>query len=198
MALHRIPALAAPRKFGWLVPGENCTATAYNLLLRADRDIGTLEIPNGSNRGTRIDQFMLRGGFTVPRNPKTEGVYWCALAVGAWCADVGLLVPVNYGGTDYWLPYVREGRDKATPQPGDIVIYGLKRNGPVVNWGDAHHIGLMARIAEPQIGQFVHLTIEGNRSLAGTASNNGIAVDIGPMTRRDILGYVDPERLRPE
>ena len=40
------------------------------------------------------------------------------------------------------------------------------------------------------------LTIEGNRSFAGTTSNNGVAVDIGPMLRKDILGYVSPERLK--
>lgn len=196
MPLITIPAATPPRKFGWLVPGENCTQLAYDLLMRADRDIGILEVPNGSNRGTRIDAMALRAGYPPPKDQKKAGPYWCAIAAGCWAADVGLKVPANFAGTDYWLPYVKEGRSAARPEPGDFVIYGLRRKGPVVEWGDAHHIGIIARVAEPAIGQMVHLTIEGNRSLAGTASNNGIAVDIGPMTRRDILGYVSPERLR--
>ena len=35
------------------------------------------------------------------------------------------------------------------------------------------------------------LTIEGNRAFAGT-SNDGVAVDIGPPNRKDILGYIHP------
>ena len=194
--LIRIPAVAAPRKYGWLVPGHNCTQLAYDLILRADCDIGILEVPNGSNRGTRIDAMAKRAGFPPPKDPKKEGPYWCAIATGCWAADVGLMVPQGFALTDTWLPYVREGRWDARPRPGDFVVYGLRRKGPIVAWGDAHHIGLVVRIPEPHLGQAVTLTIEGNRSLAGTASNNGIAVDIGPMARRDILGFVPPERLQ--
>ena len=38
------------------------------------------------------------------------------------------------------------------------------------------------------------LTVEGNRGFAGT-TNNGVACDIGPMQRKDVLGYISPERL---
>jgi len=48
--------------------------------------------------------------------------------------------------------------------------------------GDAHHIGLRVRL-DPMI-----LTIEGNRGFAGT-TNNGVAVDLGPLNRKDVLGY---------
>jgi hypothetical protein len=194
--LVQIPPVAAPRKFGWLVPGHNCTQLAYDLLMRADLDIGILEVPNGSNRGTRIDAMAKRAGFPPPADPKREGPYWCAIWAGCVAADMGLLVPQGFAATDNWLPYVKEGRWDAKPAPGDFVLYGLKKKGPAVTWGDAHHIGIVARVPEPALGQLVTMTIEGNRSLAGTASNNGIAVDIGPMTRRDILGYVSPERLR--
>lgn len=194
MPLILIPSVAHPRKFGWLVPGQNCTQLAYDLCLRADLDVGTLEVPVASNRGPRIDAFTKRGGIAVPKNPRSPGVYWCALAAGCWAADVGLRVPQNFAGTDYWLPYVKEGRWDAKPEAGDFVLYGLRRKGPVVSWGDAHHIGLVVRT--PDKDQPLILTIEGNRSFAGTASNNGVAVDIGPMNRRDILGYVSPERLK--
>lgn len=196
MPLFTLPAIAPPRKFGWLVPGENCTELAFDVLMRADRDVGILEVPNGSNRGTRIDAMAMRAGFQPPNNPKREGPYWCAIWAGCVAADCGLHVPQSFALTDTWLPYVKDGRWDADPAPGDFVLYGLRRKGPVVGWGDAHHIGIIARVAEPAIGQHLHLTIEGNRSFAGTASNNGVAVDIGPMLRKDILGYVSPERLR--
>jgi hypothetical protein len=193
--LIRVAAVAAPRKYGWLVPGDNCTALAYKLLLRADLDLGILEVPNGSNRGTRIDAMARRAGFPPPADPRAAGPYWCAIAAGCWAADVGLLVPKGFALTDNWLPYVRPGKWDAVPQAGDFVLYGLRRPGPVVNWGDSHHIGLMARLPEHSAGQDLTLTIEGNRAYAGTASNNGVAVDLGPMMRKDILGYVAPETL---
>lgn len=196
MPLMTIAPVVAPRKFGWLVPGYNCTQLAFDLLMRADRDIGILEVPNGSNRGTRIDAMAARAGFPPPKDPKAAGPYWCAIAAGCWAADVGLMVPKGFALTDEWLPYVKTGKWDAKPAPGDFVLYGLRRAGPVVSWGDAHHIGIVARVAEPALGQLITVTIEGNRSFAGTASNNGVAVDIGPMTRRDILGYVAPERLK--
>lgn len=178
-----------PRMLGWLVPGENCTELGYRICERAMRDVGILEVPNGSNRGGRIDRMTRRAGLKPP-------VWWCAVEVGAVFIDCGCRVPQNYAGTDYWLPYVRDGRWNAKPRPGDAVIYGLKKPGPVVKWGNAHHIGIIVRVPELDRGQLLTLTIEGNRSYAGTSSNNGIAVDIGPMVRSDILGYVDPERLK--
>lgn len=195
--LITIPSVAYPRKFGWLVAGHNCSELAYEILIRADRDIGILEVPNGSNRGTRIDAMAKRAGFPPSKNPKKEGPYWCAIWAGCVAADVGLRVPEGFPATDNWLPYVREGRWNAKPEVGDFVLYGRRAKGPVVSWGDAHHIGIIARVPEPEHGQLLTLTIEGNRSYAGGASNNGVAVDIGEMTRKDILGYVSPETLKP-
>lgn len=190
MPLLKLPAEPWPRELGWLVPGENCTELGYRICQRALRDVGILEVPNGSNRGARIDKMTLRSGLKPP-------VWWCAVEVGAVFLDCGVRVPAGYPLTDNWLPYVRDGRHKATPRPGDAVLYGLRKKGPVVDWGDAHHIGIIVRVPEREKGQLITLTIEGNRSYAGTASNNGISVDIGPIVRSDILGYVDPESLLP-
>lgn len=174
-----------PRELGWLVPGHNCTDLGFAICERALKDIGILEVPTGSNRGTRIDRMTKRAGLP-------PGQWWCAIWVGAVFADCGALVPSGYPLTDNWLPFLREGRDRATPHPGDAVLYGLKKAGPVVSWGNAHHIGIVVRVPEP--GQPLVLTIEGNRSFAGS-SNNGVAVDIGPMLRTDILGYFAPRTL---
>ena len=62
---------------------------------------------------------------------------------------------------------------------GAAILYGKPT--------DATHIGIVVRL-EPMI-----LTTEGNRSLAGAVTNNGIGVDIGPQNRKDVIGYVWPE-----
>lgn len=185
MSLYIAGAQPWPRELGWLVPGENCTDLGYKICQRALRDVGILEVPNGSNRGGRIDAMTIRAGLKPP-------VWWCAVEAGTVFADCNCVVPRGYPLTDSWLPFVREGRWNAVPQPGDAVIYGLRRRGPIVEWGDAHHIGIVVRVPEKARGQLITLTIEGNRGLAGTATNNGIAVEIGPMVRGDILGYFAP------
>jgi hypothetical protein len=164
--------------------------------MRAWADLGILEVPNGSNRGIRIDAMAKRLGFTFKSGQ--PGVYWCAIWASCVAADCGLLVPEGGALTDHWLPFTKPGKWDAVPAVGDFVLYGLRRPGPVVDWGDAHHIGLLARLPEPDQDQALTLTIEGNRSFAGTASNNGVAVDLGPMMRKDILGYVSPHTLMPQ
>jgi hypothetical protein len=143
------------------------------------RDVGILEVPNGSNRGTRLDKMTRRAGLEPP-------VWWCAVWAGLVMADAGSKIPKNFPATDHWLPYI-------VPEPciGAAILYGLRKPGPVSKTMDAHHIGIVMRLPEPKLGQHVMLTCEGNRAYAGT-SNNGIAVDIGPPNRRDILGYYWP------
>jgi hypothetical protein len=50
--------------------------------------------------------------------------------------------------------------------------------------GDAHHIGIVL-VPEYKI------TIEANRSLKDRG-NNGLGIFVGPSTRTDVLGYVQP------
>ena len=155
------------------IAGHNCTPLQYAVVLRALKDVGILETPLGSNRGTRIDRMAKRAGSPL-------GSWWCAIWAGAVMADAGSLVPEGYAATDNWLPYcVKE------PVIGAAVLYGLRKRGPVMPDMDAHHIGVVVRL-DPMV-----LTIEGNRGFAGS-TNNGVAVDIGPMLRRDVLGYFHP------
>lgn len=181
--LYRLPPDPDPRVAGWLVPpslsaaGANCSELGYEIVLRAFRDIGIREQPWGSNRGTRIDRMTRRAGLTPPQ-------WWCAIWVGCVWADVGAMVPEGFPSCDAWLEYLEP--TSATPQAGDAVLYGLRKAGRE----DAHHIGIVADPADGRRERII--TIEGNRAYAGTASNNGVAVDVGPMIRRDVLGYVRP------
>lgn len=156
-----------PRVAGWLYDG-NSTELERRIVARAMCDVGITEVPLGSNRGTRIDAMVKRSGLPVQK----QGWWWCAIWAGAVLADCGVKIPKGYPACDAWLPYL-------TPKPtiGSAILYGVR--------GDAHHIGIVVRL-DPIV-----LTIEGNRAFAGT-TNNGVAVDIGPPMRKDILGYYHP------
>ncbi len=184
MSLVKLAPLdPAVRELGWLVPGENCTELGFAICRRALKDEGILEVPLGSNRGTRIDRYAKAAGSPLAS-------WWCAILAGRVLIDCGSLVPQGYPATDAWLPYVERVDRGAKPQIGDVVIYGTRKAGPVVAWGNAHHAGIIVRLPEP--GQALTLTIEGNRAYAGSTSNNGLAVDMGPMFRTDVLGYFRP------
>jgi hypothetical protein len=176
--LIKTTALEWPAEAGWLVPPPspeaNCTALQYAVILRAMKDVGILEVPLGSNRGVRIERYLRRAN--VPESLiRTGKGWWCAAEVGAVFLDCGIPVPADYASVDSWLPYLAQTRTI-----GSAVVYGVR--------GDGHHIGIIARLS-PMV-----LTIEGNRGFAGT-TNNGVACDIGPMQRKDILGYISPEAL---
>lgn len=186
MGLIRLPTADWPRELGWLVPGHNCTELGYRICSRSLRDAAILEVPNGSNQGIRINAMTLRSGLKPPQ-------WWCAILAGTVYIDCEVPVPEGYPLTDNWLPFVRDGQWKATPQPGDAVIYGSRTRGPVVAWGNAEHIGIVLRT--PEKGQKYTITVEGNRGFPGTDTNDGLGVGIGPITRKDILGYVSPDAL---
>lgn len=171
------------RQLGWLVAGENCTPLGYRVCMRAFVDLGTLEVPTGSNRGPRIDRWTARAGLPIPQ-PGTDGQgwWWCAVWAGCVFADAGALVPSEFAATNNWKDHLVRGGAKAEPQPGDAILYGANKV--------AHHIGVVVRL--PSKDQPLMLSVEGNRSFAGSASNNGLAVDLGPVLRRDILGYIRP------
>ena len=178
--LYLAPREEWKRTAGWLVPGDNCTELQYRIVERAFRDVGIYETPPGSNRGTRIDAYAKRAGSPL-------GSWWCAIWAGAVFADCGAMIPKNYPLTDEWTPHLVD-----EPVVGAAILYGLRKRGPVRRDMDAHHMGIVVRY-EPDwpVRQYRINTIEGNRGFAGT-TNNGVAVDFGPVTRTDILGYFHP------
>lgn len=163
--LVKRPAEAWPRVAGWL-DDSNSTPLERMIVERAMRDDGINEVPLGSNRGIRIDAMTKRAGLKPP-------VWWCAIWVGTVFIDCGCLVPADYPATNAWKQYL-----VSTPRIGSAVLYGVG--------GVAHHIGIIARLS-PLV-----LTVEGNRGYAGT-TNNGQAVDLGPLKRSDIMGYIRPK-----
>ncbi len=181
MTMRAFPREPWPSPFSWVPKPMEQLGLA--ILERTRADLGILETPLGSNRGPEIERYLRRAH--VPEGIILAGKgWWCAAWAGCMWIDAGAAVPADFGNCDKWIPYLERctAKELATrAHPGDVVLYGLVKDGKL----DAHHIGIVWR-AEPLV-----LTVEGNRGFAGT-TNNGIAVDIGPMVRTDVLGVVRP------
>ena len=167
----------------WL-NAKNASPLQREIVERALCDDGELE-SDGPNRSPYIDQLVRWAGLD-PAIP--GGVYWCAIWVARVFADAGAQIPLRFASCDAWL-------DRMVPlesvpparRVGAAILYGVP--------GDAHHVGIIARWPKPTKQQLLPLTIEGNRGYAGSATNNGVAVDLAPLTRRDVLGVVLPQSI---
>lgn len=172
---------------------------ARAVIQRALMDIGICEMPPGSNRSGRIDEY-LRAVYT-PESLITSGKgYWCAAATSAWWREgslVGMVpyrapaLPLKVGSAscDVWMSWaIRTGRFvRDIPALGSLVLYGKP--------GDAQHIGLVVRTS-PLI-----LSVEGNTTVEGAAfgaSREGVAVSLKEVTSKDpVLGYIHLFRREP-
>ncbi len=143
------------------------------IVRRAMCDIGILEIPPGSNRSPRIDEYVTAVG-------SPPGSRWCAAALAAWWRESGAAVPRAEGGScNAWVAWSRRnGTWHGAPVPGHAVVYG--RDGVAV------HIGVVVRVAP------LLLSVEGNTSIAGNFDPNGVAVALKEVTAARVLGYIAP------
>jgi hypothetical protein len=164
------PVILAP----WLPLDQPHRAIAENAI----GAVGVCEDPLGSNRGAQIDAWLRRA--KVPESLIQSGKgYWCGAAAGAWWLDAGYDVPVAYASCDAWMAWAkRTGRWSKTPIPGAAVLYGTP--------SDANHIGVVVCTAP------LLLAIEGNTSVGGQFSRNGVAVDLKEVNRQRLLGFVHP------
>lgn len=169
--------MTAPLKPRSLAAWAPSDTPALNLAIakRALLDIGICEIPPGSNRSGRIDEYVRAVGSPI-------GSYWCAAALAAWWREAGAEIPGSLAGScDAWLAWARETRRwSPVPAIGRAVLYGSP--------ADAVHIGVVVRV-DPLL-----LSVEGNTSIDGT-SRNGVAVDLKLVNTPRVIGYVSPTPL---
>jgi hypothetical protein len=144
-----------------------------SIVRRAMCDIGIVEMPPGSNRSARIDEYVAAVG-------SPPGSRWCAAAVAAWWRDCGAEVPVsNAGSCNAWVAWAKRLRSwDSIPAAGSAVVYGSN--------GIATHIGVIVRVT-PQL-----LSVEGNTSIAGDSDPDGIAVALKQVATSRVLGYIKP------
>lgn len=147
------------------------------IVRRAMCDIGIVEMPPGSNRSPRIDEYVTAVGSPV-------GSRWCAAAVAAWWRESGASVPAVDGGScNAWMRWSK-GTDTwvANPHAGSAVVYGRD--------GVATHMGVVVRV-EPEL-----LSVEGNTSVAGDFDPNGVAVALKRVMSARVLGYIEPTQTK--
>lgn len=159
-----------------LLPWAPSDTPTLNLMVakRAFLDIGILEIPPGSNRSGRIDEYNLAAGVPV-------GSFWCASAVAAWFREAGAKVPISAASCDAWMNWAKaQGTWKDSPAIGRAVVYGT--HAPL----DAHHIGVVVRISP------ILCSVEGNTTLGGEFNRNGVATDFKTVAKNRVLGYIEP------
>lgn len=143
------------------------------IVRRAMCDIGIVEMPPGSNRSPRIDEYVAAVG-------SPAGSRWCAAALAAWWRDAGAVIPAHDAGScNAWMAWAkRQGYWSDKPAAGHGVVYG--RNGIAV------HIGVIVRTTP------LLLSTEGNTSIAGSFDPNGVAVTLKEVAVARVLGYIAP------
>jgi len=151
---------------------DDLPALQRRIVERALADVGICENPPGSNRSGVIDGYNTAVGAPV-------GSYWCAAAVAAWFRESGAAIPAGAASCDRWMLWAQSrGLWVERPTPGAAVVYGVP--------GDAQHIGVVIRLTP------ILLSIEGNTTLGGDYSRNGVAVDLKQVNARRLLGYIVP------
>lgn len=156
---------------GWL--GDDVPEFERTIVQRAMSDIGIVEMPPGSNRSPRIDEYVAAVGSPV-------GSRWCAAAVAAWWRECGAQVPpLDAGSCNAWMAWSKRQKSwSGVPAAGSAVVYGSN--------GVAVHIGVIVRVA-PRL-----LSVEGNTSIAGNSDPDGIAVAPKQVMTSRVLGYIKP------
>jgi hypothetical protein len=166
-----VAGLVVPRSLAsWAPPDTGALHLA--IVKRALTDVGICEIPPGSNRSGRIDEYVTAVGSPL-------GSFWCAAAVTAWWREAGAETPPRLAGScDAWMQWgVATGRWSERAAMGAAVVYGRP--------GDASHIGVVVRTAP------LLLAVEGNTTLGGF-NRNGVAVALKEVDAGRVLGYVHP------
>lgn len=146
------------------------TEFTKRLLEVAAKEVGTMEVPLGSNRGPRVDEYLRSVGL----DPSKGSWPWCA-AFTYWCfreAISDVLVPMpkdipipTAGVLDHWNRYRVSNIFTTYPQgpvPGSFFFID-----------EGHGLGHMGIVEA--IETSIHLvTIEGNTN--GDGSRNGVGV----------------------
>ena len=163
-------------------PGSDLLSKALSV---AQTQVGVMEKPVGSNRGTEVEMYDASVG--IP-----PGSFWCAAFV-YYCfneaaKNLGIANPLYKTGgcLDHWNKSkakkikAQDARDNPSlVKPGHIFI---------IDHGSGHgHTGIIKRVEGGRL-----ITIEGNSNPNG--SSNGIGVfelDIRKVWTTDLKGYLD-------
>jgi len=165
------------------------TPLLKKVLTVASGEVGTMEVPPGSNRGPKVDLYVSTTGL----NPAGEFA-WCACFV-YWCFDkastsLGIPNPTakQAGVLNYWnvaatIPSARRiMAAEAQAQPSLIVpgtVFLLRTSG------EHGHMGLVEQVQGNQL-----TTIEGNTNEGGSRNGIGVFRRTARTISQNNLGFI--------
>jgi hypothetical protein len=159
----------------------------------ASRDIGKLEIPRGSNRGPRIDDYQVYTNLLAPNTPLYNksgilipGFAYCASAVSMWIYEAAQILNVapifKKSGSALGLahnnPTLIINKNNLTPE--DVGCIGVNIHSDKIHGHAFWIIGF-----DEQTGKLT--TVDPNSDLNGGREGTGVYL----LNRRNIN---DPER----
>ncbi len=165
------------------------TAVLAQTLRFASGEVGIMEVPPGSNRGPRVDQYLTSVGL----DPSAGSFAWCAAFV-YFCfqqAALALNIPnpaiKDAGVLDVWnragaqgVRRIASAEANSTPslvQPGCLFV---------IRTGGIHgHMGLVEQVAGVSL-----TTIEGNTNLNGSPEGIGVFRRTGRTVAGINLGFI--------
>lgn len=185
--------IVGPLTWGTLFGAQSAAAAANSVasaaLAVAIGEIGTLEVPLGSNRGPKVDIYQRTAGLHVP-----PGYFWC-MAFVYYCfetASPGAAnpFPKTAGCLDAWNKVSAATPKRILSRARAIADPTLVRPGMVfiLDFGNGYgHTGFIRSVTGGALR-----TVEGNSDPAG--SNNGTGVF--DLNRRSVMdaklkGFID-------
>lgn len=139
----------------------------------AAAEIGVMEVPPGSNRGPRVDEYLRAVGL----DPSEDSYPWCAAFV-YWsfqkaAAQVGNENPCirTAGVLDHWSKAGQAGATRLSPQ-AVIDDFSLLKPGLIFvisTGGGKGHMGIVEDFRDDRL-----VTIEGNTNLPGDREGVGV------------------------
>jgi hypothetical protein len=111
----------AMKEVGWWLP-RTTPLICRTIVVMAICDVGMLEDPPGSNRGTDID--ALNDMAKVP-----VGSYWCAAWVGKIWRNAGAQVPAGYASCDHWMAWAKQTGPLDDPHRGARLCRAVRGAG---------------------------------------------------------------------
>ncbi len=172
------------------IVSQTATPLQAKALAIAGGEVGVMEVPPGSNRGPRVDQYLRFVGL----DPASGSFAWCA-AFASWCfaqaaqaLGIADVAPKTAGALDFWNQAGRLDLPRVTP-PEAAGNPGLIKPGMVfvLSTGGGHgHVGLVESVQG-----VVLTTVEGNTNDNGSREGIGVFRHTGRRVSEINCGFVD-------
>ena len=175
--------------FGDAQTNDRTSGIAGAALLKAVGEIGVMEDPVGSNRGTRVEEYLASVGLP-------PGLYWCMSFVH-WCflqaaneAGIDNPFPRTGGCLDAWSRVRAASPNRILTKAQAIANPAAVKPGMVFildHGGGLGHTGFVQAVTGGALA-----TIEGNSNPDGSSNGIGVfALNRRKVVDRELKGFID-------